>query len=73
MGKKEAVRETYLLTSMGCHHSDLWWLESLPGEKVLLGCRGSPGADLELIAFDLNKLSEPSEYAAPGWRGNKKS
>jgi len=31
--------------------------------KVLLGWRESPGADLELIAFDLNKLSDLRERA----------
>lgn len=30
-------------------------------KKVLLGCRESPGADPELIAFDLNKLSNLHE------------
>lgn len=35
----------------------------MPGEKVLLGCRESPGADPELIAFDLNKLSNLRECA----------
>lgn len=33
----------------------------MPGEKVLLGCRKSPAADPELIAFDSNKLSDLAE------------
>lgn len=33
----------------------------MPGEKVLLGCRKSPAVDLELIAFDSNKLSDLAE------------
>lgn len=30
---------------------------------MLLGCRESPGADPELIAFDLNKLSDLRDWA----------
>lgn len=42
----------------------------------MLGCRESPGADPELIAFDLNKLSNLREQAVllllQHWAGKKR-